>query len=253
VRQGDLTVRAPRSALADRDLAQLVETFNDALERVVLYRRTLGESAARSARREEAERDRVAHALNEDVAQRLAALLLRLRAAGESPAIAGLLEETREQVAAALDVIRGYAIARRPRVLDELGLEAAVRAYASELAAGGFRVDVEADPLDRDPATDLELYRIVREALDNVALHSDAQNAVVRIARRDGTISVSVEDDGRGFDVEAALADGALGLFEMRERARIAGGRLEIDSRPGAGTRVRVEGILHSPSTGGLP
>lgn len=241
VRRGDLLVRAPRSALADRDLAGLVETFNDALERLVLYRRKLGEAAARAMQREEEERYRVARALHEDTAQRLAALLFRLRApSAETHALEGLLEETRQEIAAALEVIRGYAIARRPRVLDELGLVAAVEAYASELAAAGLRIEVEAEEVDRNPSIEIDLYRIVREALDNVALHSAAEHAVVRISREDGAMTVRVEDDGRGFDVDEVLTGNALGLFEMRERAMAVGGRLEIDSRPGAGTRIRA-------------
>jgi two-component system sensor histidine kinase UhpB len=246
VGEGDLTVRAQRSVLADRDLARLVDAFNEALERVALYRRRLGESATRAVRREEEERDRVARTLHEDTAQRLAALLLRLRiAAGEPQRAEGLevlLEEARREIAAALDTIRDYAVARRPRVLDDLGLEAAVEAYASELEDDGLRVEVDAnaEAAERDLALELDLYRIVREALDNVVEHSGAARAVVRIARNAGGVAVSVEDDGRGFDVDAAMSSEALGLFEMRERARAAGGTLRIDSRPGAGTRIRA-------------
>lgn len=241
VRLGDLSARAPRSALADRDLARLADAFNDALDRIVLYRRKLGEAAARAMRREEEERDRVAHALHEDTAQRLAALLVRLRlAAPESDALEGLLEETRDQIAAALELIRGYAVSMRPRVLNELGLEAAVEAYANELSSTGLSVEVEAEELDRNPPIELELYRIVREALDNVAMHSAAEHAMVKIARENGAISVCVEDDGRGFDVDEVLAGNAMGLFEMRERAAAAGGRLIIESRPTGGTRIRA-------------
>jgi two-component system sensor histidine kinase UhpB len=227
--------------MADPDFARLADAFNDALERIVLYRRKLGEAAARATRQEEEERDRVAQALHEDTAQRLAALLVRLRlAAAESDALEGLLEETRDQIATAIEVIRGYAISRRPRVLEELGLEAAVEAYANELSDAGLNVEVEAEELDRNPPLELELYRIVREALDNVAMHSAAEHAMVKIARENGRISVSVEDDGRGFDVEEALAGDALGLFEMRERAAAAGATLDVESRPGEGTRVRA-------------
>lgn len=246
VRGGDLTARAPRSPLADRDLSSLVDSFNYALERVALYRRKLAESAARSARREEEERDRVLRELQEDSAQRLAALLVRLRiAAGERQRAEGLeelLEETRNEIAAALDVIRGYAVDRRPRVLDELGLEAALEAHALELEARGLEVVIRGRDGDRgrDPAAELCLYRIAREALDNVLLHSGAGRATVRIARADEAIEVTVEDDGRGFDVDAALAGPALGLFEMRERAVAEGGSCVVESRPGGGTRVQA-------------
>jgi two-component system sensor histidine kinase UhpB len=246
VREGDLTARAPRSVLADRDLTRLVDAFNDALERVKRYRLKLGEAAARAVRREEVERDRVARALQEDTAQRLAALLLRLRiAAGETQRVEGLeqlLEETRREIAAALEVIRDYAVARHPRVLDELGLEAAIEAYARELEGNGLKVEVDAKTWgpEREPALELDLYRIVREALDNVLEHANVRLAIVRVARGDGAITISVEDDGRGFDVDAALSGESLGLFEMRERAVSAGGALLIDSRPGGGTRIRA-------------
>lgn len=256
VRGGDLSVRAPRSPLADRDLAGLVEAFNDALERLAVYRRKLGEAAARAMHREEEERERVAHALHEDTAQRLAALLFRLRAASaESHALEGVLDETRDEIAAALEVIRGYAVARRPPILHALGLGAAVEVYARDLEHAGLRVEVNAEEIDRDPPLELALYQIVREALDNVALHSAAAQAVVRIAREGDDLSVSIEDDGRGFDVDEALRGDALGLFEMRERALAAGGGLAIESRPGAGTRIRAtvpaKCIFRFPSTGG--
>lgn len=255
VREGDLSVRAPRSALADRDLTRLADAFNDALGRVVVYRRKLGEAAARAARQEEVERERVAQELEEEISQRLAALLLRLRMAeGRSEALEGLLEETREEIATALQVIRGYAVARRPKVLDEVGLEAAVQAYANQLEAADLTLYVEGNAEDsrRQPELERNLYGIVREALDNVALHSDARHAVVRIARDAGVIAVSVEDDGRGFDVDAALAGDALGLFEMRERARAVGGSLAIDSRPGGGTRIQAAGEANqAPGRGG--
>lgn len=248
VRAGDLTARAPESAFADPDLARLGESFNEALERVALYRRKLGDAAARSMRREEADHDRVARALHEDAAQRLAALLLRLRvAAGESRApvqLERLLEDTRQEIAAALGVIREYAAARSPRALEELGLAAAVSARAREHREHGLDVSIECGSWDegRERELDLELdvYRIVAEALDNAAQHGGARHAVVRLSRSATGVEVHVEDDGSGFDVEAALRGGALGLFEMRERAAAAGGALDIDSRPGEGTRVRA-------------
>ena len=246
VRHGDLSARARGSALADQDMSRLVDAFNDALERVSLYRRKLGEAAARAVRREEEERDRVLRALQEETAQRLAALLIRLRiAAGERQRVAGLeelLEETRREIAAALEVIRDYAVARRPRVLDEVGLEAAVEAYAHELEGRGLSVEVVGRDGEgqREPERDLCLYRIVCEALDNVLQHSGARRATVRISHAGDEVEVAVEDEGRGFDVDAALSSPALGLFEMRERAAAAGGSCEIESRPGGGARIRA-------------
>jgi two-component system, NarL family, sensor histidine kinase DevS len=105
-----------------------------------------------------------------------------------------------------------------------------------------LRVDLAADPVDqRDrlaPAIETTVYRVVQEALTNVAKHSGAAHATVSVVERDGRIEVTVADDGRGFSGEDGTA--GFGLIGMRERIRLAGGRHEIDTAPGRGTTVRA-------------
>jgi signal transduction histidine kinase len=88
----------------------------------------------------------------------------------------------------------------------------------------------------------IAIFQIVREALANIRAHSDAEHVRVRVVEREGSVEVSVEDDGRGFDCEAALLEASvlrrLGLTGMLERVRMLGSELEIESEPGSGTRV---------------
>lgn len=242
---GDFESRAPRSPLADPHIERLTDAFNEVLDSAGAYRRRLRQLMARSIREEEAERHRVARFLHDETAQRLAALLLRIRAVEGregDPATTDLVEEAREEVGAALDAVRRYALGRRPLALDDLGLAAAVESYArSALGEEGPEVRVSGEPCPPlDPEVELALYRIVQEALDNAARHADAQRVEVRIERAAGVVRAVVEDDGRGFSVDEAVLHGALGLFEMEERAATVDGRVEVASGPGSGTRVEI-------------
>jgi signal transduction histidine kinase len=136
----------------------------------------------------------------------------------------------------------------RPAALDQLGVAPALEALVERAAALSdleidLRVDLAADPDDPHdrrlaPAIETTVYRVVQEALTNVAKHSGAAHATVSVLERDGRIEVTVADDGRGFSGEDET-DG-FGLIGMRERIRLAGGRHEIDSAPGRGTTVRA-------------
>ncbi len=85
------------------------------------------------------------------------------------------------------------------------------------------------------------MYRVVQEALANVARHSHAHHASIVLERRPGSVLAIVEDDGEGFDYDEALTRGRLGLVGMRERAAVVGGKLTIETAPGAGTTVFME------------
>lgn len=258
VKEGDLNVRAPDSPLADPELERLTEAFNEVLDSVAVYRRRLREVAARSVRAEEEERRRVARLLHDDTAQRFAGLLVRLRTVetkGADPEeVEALLAEARDEIATALDVVRGYALGRRPPALDELGLGTAIESYARAVLRRpelDVRVAVEPDRAPIAPEAELALYRILQEAIDNVARHSQAARAELRVARREGRLEAVLEDDGRGFEVEDAIQRESLGLFEMQERAAAVGGRLEIRSVPGRGTRVEASIPLAAPDGDG--
>jgi signal transduction histidine kinase len=134
----------------------------------------------------------------------------------------------------------------RPAALDDFGLETALRRYADEWAALS-RVPVDfhsqgTSPHRLPPELETTLYRITREALTNVFRHAVAQRVSVLLDRRADHVLLIVEDDGKGFNAAALLQEpasgGKLGLVGMQERAALAGGSVEIESNPGAGTTV---------------
>ncbi len=254
VQEGDLEARAPRSLIADRELERLTRTFNGMLDNLATFRQRLREIAARALEAEEEERKRIARELHDDTAQRLAALLMRIRVArrvDDPAAREQVLEEMRQEIGDTLEGVRHFARGLRPPALEELGLLTALEVHARTLKESvGLSVTLEADPLADllSSQAELALYRIVQEALTNVVRHAQTGQARVYIAREAGRVSATIEDEGRGFHVAAAMADGrGLGLFGMQERAAYVGGRVEIHSRPGQGTRVRAEIPITGP------
>jgi len=135
----------------------------------------------------------------------------------------------------------------RPSMLDDLGLEPALRWYTDRQAAlAGLQAEVRADPLEQrlDTMIETECFRVAQEALTNVVKHAKARTVTVELTRNDAQIHLSVRDDGAGFDVasvrEQAVRGASLGLLSMEERATLAGGRLDYDSAPGRGTEVQA-------------
>ncbi len=248
VRAGRFEERAPISPLADRGLERLTRTFNAMLDGLEGYRWRLREVAARALRAEEEERKRIARELHDETAQSLSALLIRLsmlRREQDPAARDAGMDEFREQLVATLNGVRRYARGLRPPALAELGLTPAIEEFVRSLSeATGLDAHLAAERLDGllTPEAELVIYRVVQEALSNVVRHARASTARVTLERRDDAVRATIEDDGIGFDVDDALrGDGrGLGLFGMRERATYVGGHVDIESRPGAGTRVRV-------------
>jgi PAS domain S-box-containing protein len=215
--------------------------------RDVTQRKRLRDFGAGALRASEDERARIARELHDDTAQRLATVLIRLRILErvvESPDAVSQIEHLRAALQEAADGVRRIARGLRPPELEDAGLAPALRTYARTLMEGrGVRVELDIDPVDRflTPDGKLVVYRIVQEALNNVARHSGAAEARVRVSEAAGHILATVEDAGRGFS-PARVQDqgGGLGLLGMQERAVMVGGSVTVDSRPGEGTRVVV-------------
>jgi signal transduction histidine kinase len=246
----EFPVEISLSPFRSGDASLVVATVRDVTQRKQL--RDLGVAALRAA---ETERKRVARELHDDTAQRLAALLIRLRVIERDTSnerIAGLLGAFREELAAAAEGVRRIARGLRPPELEDAGLVAALRAHARALRDGtGLVVELDADPVDDLLSSDrrLVLYRITQEALANVSRHSGVTAAQVRLRRGEGEVVVTVVDEGRGFtDGRHSTLDGGLGLVGMQERAAGVGGRVQIESTVGAGTRVTM--ILPVPPVG---
>ena len=145
----------------------------------------------------------------------------------------------------------------RPSALDDLGLELALRRYATEWSeSSGVPVDFHSNGMDgqRLPLElETALYRVTQEALTNITRHAWARRVSVLLERRADRVSLIVEDDGRGFDagamMQAPATQGKLGLLGMQERVKLVGGSLEIESAPGAGATVFVRIPLGSGQT----
>ncbi len=222
------------------EVARIELAFLRMMERLEAERRRAG-SAALAAQEEE--RARVARDLHDEVNQSLTGLLLRLEAArAEAPAeLEPQLAETKTLANQAMRELLSVARRLRPTALDDLGLVAAVGGQLEQLGHGEIETGIEADGDFSDLPDDAQLvvYRVAQEALSNTARHSGAAHANVRLERRrDGGVRLELVDDGRGFAFEQA--ERGLGIAGMRERALLVGGELTIESRPGAGTTVRL-------------
>jgi signal transduction histidine kinase len=156
--------------------------------------------------------------------------------------VAARLETMKQLLDETLETTRRLSAELRPELLDELGLPAAVawRAHQLETRTGiACAVDLpapEALPLDRRCA--LGLYRVLQEALTNVARHAGARRVTVRLTVDGEEVLLAITDDGRGITAEEQARPASLGLLGMRERVAAMGGRLTIDGEPGAGTTV---------------
>jgi two-component system sensor histidine kinase UhpB len=142
----------------------------------------------------------------------------------------------------AMDELLRLARELRPSALDDHGLEAALRTqvdgFARQTGVDGV-LEISPDVGELGPDEQTVVYRVVQEALNNIAQHAGAQKVTVELRRADGRKMLRVSDDGSGFN-DAAVDTPGLGITGMRERARLAGGRLRVRSRPGAGTVVEL-------------
>lgn len=146
-----------------------------------------------------------------------------------------------------LEQVHDISLDLRPSILDDLGLEPALRWYTERQAALiELKVEFHADRLEQrlDPMVETECFRVAQEALTNVVRHARAKVVTVELRKEDGQLHLRVRDDGVGFDVapvrEQAVRGTSLGLLSMEERASLAGGGLEFKSTPGQGTEVHA-------------
>src|SRR3954465_3392191 len=239
----DLTQPGQRADLPEadsEDVIRLVQAFNRMLGRLEDERTR---TAAAVLQGQESERARVARDLHDECNQALTAVLLRLQAhvPDAPPELQEELRETKAVAITAMDELLRLARELRPAALDDHGLEAAVRTQLERFAD---QTGVPATLRCYDPLLDLAdyeqtvVYRVVQESLSNITRHAHASSVVVEIGRDHGRPIVRVVDDGVGF---ATLEDtDGIGLVGMRERARLARGRLQVISAPGRGTAVEL-------------
>ena len=193
----------------------------------------------------ESERGRWAKELQDETLQGLAALRVSLSTALRLRSVDALEragEEAIAQIEDEIEKLRALIVELRPAALDEIGLDAALRGLAERTAARGeLRVDahVELNGGLESSALETTVYRLVQEGLTNVAKHARAETVELDVRAGDDGISVLVRDDGVGF--EPFSEEEGFGIGGMRDRVKLARGRMAIESAPGAGTTVRVQ------------
>ncbi len=199
---------------------------------------------------QEAERRSLARELHDEIGQVITSLKLSLQGTLEWAGALGkrqLFEECIAMVDRSLEQVRNISLNLRPPLLDDLGLEPALRWYLEkEGVRAGYRFSFRSNLSGRRPSPSIETacFRVAQEALTNVARHAKAREVIIEVLQKGKDLQLSVRDDGCGFNLEAARFTAcqgtSLGLLSMEERVRLTDGRFEILTAPGRGTRIEA-------------
>jgi len=236
----------PDAGFTDDDV-RLAESFAQrAAVAVDLSRRVARDALRRAVAAQELERRRLARELHDETGQALTSMLLGLaavEAAGTPEEAHEAVAELRRLVVSTLQDVRRLAVELRPKALDDFGLLPALKRLGQTVSEGS-RLDVQVEARlggERLPAeAETAVYRIVQEALTNVVKHAEAQHVSVLLTRKNESVSVMIEDDGKGFELGSDPSEG-LGLLGMQERVALLDGSLVVESTPGAGTTLVLE------------
>ena len=222
-----LLIQNRRRRRAERELVESEAELRSSYERV----RDVG---GRLLTAQEAERSRIARELHDDISHQLALLEIELRLSGRD-------EEARVRINGIARSVHELSHRLHPAKLQLLGLIPSLRSLQKELLRSGLVVEfTHGDiPSPLSPSITLCVYRIVQEALQNAAKYSEAAAVSVDLRHDHGELTLTIADDGVGFDVDSAWGKG-LGLISILERIEANRGTLDIRSRPGGGTRFRV-------------
>ncbi|MBA3533810.1 MAG: HAMP domain-containing protein [Ardenticatenales bacterium] len=235
------------------EMRVLAHAFNEMADRVAKYRVGLQSYVAAITHSQEEERKRIARELHDDTIQSLIALGRRLELMEQSLEnpidAAKQLYQLQQMLTRTVAEVRQFSRDLRPLLLEDVGLEAALRQMLREMERhegvenelvieGSFRPD------ELDDELEVTIYRITQEALNNIRKHANASRVSVTLSFLEGAVRLVVRDDGQGFSLAEAddLAQrGSFGLMGIRERARLFGGVFEVESEPGEGTCVSVQ------------
>lgn len=264
VQAGQLDARVQLGTLRDPDTERLADTLNQMLDSLAAKQRAIEQYSAQlqalSARvlaAQEEERKRIARELHDETGQALTSLAVGLRVLQKAQTLEQAREYAEELVQLthqALEAVHRLALELRPKTLDDLGLVPALRWYITRWTrTTGVEVDLAVSGIEERLPPELEtvLYRVVQEALTNVAKHAQATRVTISLERHDHTVVLRVADNGRGLAFARRdgvldlsrdrIPSGHLGLFGMQERVSLVGGTLRLSSQPGQGTTVLVE------------
>ncbi len=262
--QNHLSLRLP--ADDPDEIGQLSEAFNNMSQRIedeVAENRALSDHLYMQSKQrgdllkhlitaQEDERKRVARELHDDLGQALGALALQTEAIeqlidSDTEGAINQLNLTRDLITDTTDRMYELILALRPSTLDDLGLVAALKSHAERFLSGsGITFELNAAGLTSrlEPEMETALYRIYQEALNNVRRHSGAKRVSITLTMQDGFLKSEIQDDGRGFDLRRLDSNEVyphgLGLLGIKERVSQWGGNVEIITKPGSGTLIRL-------------
>jgi signal transduction histidine kinase len=244
VLKGDFTARVPELPLAEERVERVGDTINRLLEAVAADRARMRMLASQVISAADKERARLARELHDSTAQSLAALSMQLSALHRDQPEGELrdrIESLRELSQEAMEEVRMLAHTLHPRVLDDLGLAAALQNLARRVQqTTDARVETAAmSDEGMAPYVASVLYRVAQESVHNAVRHAEASLIRMELTRGRDAARLEVMDDGRGFNVaDAERRRPGMGLFTMRERLGLIGGTMEVISSHGGGTRV---------------
>ena len=267
---GDLGARVPMSLLADRHVTRVARMFNILLDGLVADRARTRRLATEIIDTGDRERAAISRELHDSVAQSLVALTMQLGVAirsiddSQPEILRERLDVARTLANATTEEIRMLAHTMHPRVLDDLGLIAALKRLARDTVDhsasypkagtdGSIAVEVLAvDGSDEALPAPVKsvLYRIAQEAVRNARRHAASKRIEIRLDAGAESVTLEIMDDGRGFDLAATQREQTgIGLFTMRERAALVDGELRVVTRLGGGTSVTAFIPLHTPAS----
>lgn len=246
---------APPSDRLERiaeQVARITSENSRLIDRVAQSERRFRRISRGVLRLQEEERSRISRDLHDGIGQLLTALKIQLelleREAAGMTAVASRIASSREIAETALAEVRQLSHVLRPQMLDELGLEPTLRWLARTFQKRtGIEVEVtfEGAPLRVGPDLETLVYRLVQEALTNVARHSGARAATVTMRREPARLLIRIEDAGAGFQPETLLSaseeERSFGVRAMRDRVEFMNGRFSLRSAPGKGTVVEAD------------
>lgn len=241
-----LVLGALLALFASRRILELEAQAAARYSEVTEARGQLKNLSARLVETQEQERRMLSRELHDEVGQALSAILVGLSnlsaaiRANSKSQMESEVAALRRMVEGAVKIVRNITLLLRPSMLDDLGLIPALEWQAREVSRQtGLRVDVAAGGVSDDLPEEFKtcIYRVVQEALHNVARHASARSVRIVAQQEPGRLQLSIQDDGTGFDVERSRG---LGLLGMEERVAHLGGRLRLVSEPGHGTLISV-------------
>jgi signal transduction histidine kinase len=244
---GEFDIRANSSPFADAGLTRLGSTINSLLDSLAAERARIQALGAEVVYAQDAERARVSRELHDSIAQNLVAVRFQLSAASNEATgdLRNRLITIGSLVGSAMEEVKNVSYSLHPRVAEDLGLNAALTALATQTYdRSGVTVHVNTPVQGRQISAEVSatLFRVAQEALRNIERHAFAKSANVDVESRDGSVRMEVSDDGSGFDqVSSRIPAGNSRLARVRDRVLLAGGSMSVSRAPNGGTRVIAE------------